>query len=117
WDSAQTPVLVDGEFNGRPRKLVLQASRNGYYFTLDRLTGEHLVTGKFGEAANWAKALMRRDSLYAIRRRISMRGDRWCRPPIKGRPTGRLRHSVLIPVCCTFRPKIATRCTISPRPT
>ena len=57
WDSAQTPVLVDGEFNGRPRKLVLQASRNGYYFTLDRLTGEHLVTGKFGEAVNWAKGI------------------------------------------------------------
>jgi len=57
WDSAQTPVLVDGEFNGRLRKLVLQASRNGYYFTLDRLTGEHLVTGKFGEAANWAKGI------------------------------------------------------------
>jgi alcohol dehydrogenase (cytochrome c) len=31
WDSAQTPVLVDAEFNGRPRKLVLTASRNGYY--------------------------------------------------------------------------------------
>jgi alcohol dehydrogenase (cytochrome c) len=57
WDSAQTPVLVDGEFNGRPRKLVLQASRNGYYFTLDRLTGEHLVTAKFGESANWAKGI------------------------------------------------------------
>ncbi len=57
WDSAQTPVLVDGEFNGRPRKLVLQASRNGYFFTLDRLTGEHLVTAKFGESANWAKGI------------------------------------------------------------
>jgi alcohol dehydrogenase (cytochrome c) len=57
WDSAQTPVLVDGVFNGRPRKLVLQASRNGYYFTLDRLTGEHLVTGKFGDSANWAKGV------------------------------------------------------------
>ena len=57
WDSAQTPILVDGEFNGRPRKLVLQASRNGYFFTLDRLTGEHLVTSKFGESANWAKGI------------------------------------------------------------
>ncbi len=57
WDSAQTPILVDGEFNGRPRKLVLQASRNGYFFTLDRLTGEHLVSSKFGESANWAKGI------------------------------------------------------------
>jgi alcohol dehydrogenase (cytochrome c) len=57
WDSAQTPILVDGEFGGRPRKLVLTASRNGYYFTLDRLTGEHLVTSKFSDSVNWAKGL------------------------------------------------------------
>jgi len=57
WDSAQTPVLVDAEFNGRMRKLVLQASRNGYYFTLDRLTGEHLVTSKFSDTVNWAKGI------------------------------------------------------------
>jgi alcohol dehydrogenase (cytochrome c) len=57
WDSAQTPVLVDAPFNGRMRKLVVQASRNGYYFTLDRLTGEHLVTSKFSETANWAKGI------------------------------------------------------------
>jgi alcohol dehydrogenase (cytochrome c) len=57
WDSAQTPVLVDAEFNGTMRKLVLTASRNGYYFTLDRLTGEHLVTGKFSDSVNWSKGL------------------------------------------------------------
>jgi alcohol dehydrogenase (cytochrome c) len=57
WDSAQTPVLVDGEFNGKPRKMVLTASRNGYYFTLDRLTGEHLVTSKYSDSANWANGL------------------------------------------------------------
>jgi len=57
WDSAQTPVLVDGDINGRPRKLVLTASRNGYYFTLDRVTGEHLVTSKFSDSVNWAKGI------------------------------------------------------------
>src|SRR5213076_1872012 len=31
--------------------------RNGYYFTLDRLTGEHLVTSKFSDTVNWAKGL------------------------------------------------------------
>jgi alcohol dehydrogenase (cytochrome c) len=55
WDSSQTPVLVDGTFDGKPRKMVVTASRNGYYFTLDRVTGEHLVTGKFSESANWAQ--------------------------------------------------------------
>jgi alcohol dehydrogenase (cytochrome c) len=54
WDSTQTPVLSDGEFNGKPRKLVLQATLNGYFFVLDRVTGEHLLTSKFGEAVNWS---------------------------------------------------------------
>jgi alcohol dehydrogenase (cytochrome c) len=57
YDSAQTPVLVDAMFNGRLRKLVLTATRNGYYFTIDRTTGEHLVTSKWGEFTNWASGL------------------------------------------------------------
>ncbi len=57
WDSAQTPVLVDGQFGGRPRKLVLTAARNGYFFVVDRVTGEHLLTSKFSDSANWATGL------------------------------------------------------------
>lgn len=64
WDSAQTPVFVDGEFNGKPRKLVLQATRNGYFFVLDRVTGEHLLTAKFGESANWSKPLNKNGQPY-----------------------------------------------------
>ena len=57
WDSAQTPVLFDAVVNGRPRKLVSTASRNGYFYTLDRVTGEHLVTARYGQHANWARGL------------------------------------------------------------
>jgi alcohol dehydrogenase (cytochrome c) len=57
WDSAQTPVLVDGTISGKPRKLLVTASRNGYYFTLDRRTGERLVTSQFSGTVNWAKGL------------------------------------------------------------
>src|SRR6476646_1302854 len=57
WDSAQTPVLVDGLFDGKMRKLLVTATRNGYYFTLDRVTGEHLVTTKYGMYTNWANGL------------------------------------------------------------
>ncbi len=57
YDSAQTPVLVDAMFKGKMRKLALTATRNGYYFTLDRVTGEHLVTSKYGELTNWATGL------------------------------------------------------------
>lgn len=57
WDSAQTPILVDGMFGGRARKLVLTAARNGYFFVVDRVTGQHLLTSKFSESANWASGI------------------------------------------------------------
>jgi alcohol dehydrogenase (cytochrome c) len=57
WDAAQTPVLIDGDFNGRPRKMVAQASRNGHFFLLDRVTGEHLLTSKHIDSLNWTKGI------------------------------------------------------------
>ncbi len=57
WDSAQTPVLFDATIDGKPRKLVSTAARNGYFFTLDRTTGEHIATSKYGTATNWALGL------------------------------------------------------------
>ena len=57
WDAAQTPVLIDGTIDGRPRKLLAQASRNGYFVLLDRTTGEHILTTKLIESANWAQSI------------------------------------------------------------
>ena len=54
WDSAQTPILIDGTIDGTPRKLVSTAARNGYFFTIDRVTGEHIVTTRYGATSNWA---------------------------------------------------------------
>ena len=56
WDAAEVPVLVDGTFNGAPRKMVMQASRNGYFFVLDRTNGKNLLTTPFA-AVNWAKGI------------------------------------------------------------
>ena len=56
WDAAEVPVLVDGSFNGQPRKMVLQASRNGYFFVLDRTNGKSLLTKPFA-AVNWSKGI------------------------------------------------------------
>lgn len=56
WDANQTPVLMDATIDGRPRKLVAQAARNGYFFVLDRETGKNISTNKFAKA-NWAKGL------------------------------------------------------------
>ena len=44
WDANEVPVLVDANFNGQPRKLLMQASRNGYFFVLDRTNGKSLLT-------------------------------------------------------------------------
>lgn len=55
WDSTETPVLADIQIGGKIRKVVMHASRNGYYFTLDRLTGERIASAPFSETVNWAK--------------------------------------------------------------
>jgi alcohol dehydrogenase (cytochrome c) len=56
WDAVQTPVLFDGAWNGQPRKLLAQASRNGFFFLLDRTNGEHLLTTPF-IPTNWSSGI------------------------------------------------------------
>jgi alcohol dehydrogenase (cytochrome c) len=56
WDAAEVPVLVDGMFEGVERKMLMQASRNGYFFVLDRTNGENLLTSPF-TTVNWAKEI------------------------------------------------------------
>jgi acido-empty-quinoprotein group A len=56
WDAVETPVLFDAELKGKPRKLLAQASRNGFFFVLDRTNGEHLMTSEFIEQT-WAKGV------------------------------------------------------------
>ena len=47
WDATQVPVLVDMEWQGRPRKLMLWANRNGFFYVLDRVTGQFLMAKAF----------------------------------------------------------------------
>ncbi len=54
FDANQVPVLIDTLIDGRPRKLVAQATRNGMYFLLDRITGKSLLSSQFIESANWS---------------------------------------------------------------
>jgi alcohol dehydrogenase (cytochrome c) len=56
WDAVETPVLVDGPFHGRQRKMLMQASRNGYFFVLDRTNGKSLLTVPFGPV-DWATGI------------------------------------------------------------
>ena len=56
WDAAETPVLIDGEIDGQPRKLLAQSSRNGYFFVLDRTNGKNILSKPFIDL-NWSKGL------------------------------------------------------------
>src|SRR5262245_2678053 len=56
YDSVQVPVLVDAPWNGAPRKLMMWANRNGFFYVLDRATGEFLSGHPFVKV-NWASGL------------------------------------------------------------
>lgn len=55
WDSVQTPILIDGTFEGKPRKMLVQGNRNGYFFLLDRTNGKNLLTSRMIRTMNWSK--------------------------------------------------------------
>ncbi len=57
WDSAQVPILIDGVIDGKPRKLIAQANRNGHFFVLDRTNGQHVVTAPMVDTLNWTKGI------------------------------------------------------------
>ena len=52
WDAVQIPVLADIEWEGKPRKVMLWANRNGFFYVLDRTTGKFLL-GKAFVKQNW----------------------------------------------------------------
>jgi len=52
WDAVQTPVLVDMRWHGTPRKLILWANRNGFFYVIDRTTGQFLLGKPFAKQ-NW----------------------------------------------------------------
>jgi alcohol dehydrogenase (cytochrome c) len=56
WDAVQVPVLVDGDWKGQRRKMVYWAHRGGFFYVLDRTTGEFLF-GKPFATQTWAEGL------------------------------------------------------------
>jgi alcohol dehydrogenase (cytochrome c) len=52
WDAVQVPLLANIDWLGKPRKVILWADRNGFFYVLDRNTGEFLL-GKAFVKQNW----------------------------------------------------------------
>ncbi len=56
YDAVQVPVLADIDWKGKPRKVMMWGNRNGYFYTLDRTTGEFLLGNPFS-TVTWSKGL------------------------------------------------------------
>ena len=57
WDGQGWPVLADMPVGGRTRKIVMHANRNGFYYILDRTTGEFLRATKYVDLLDWASGV------------------------------------------------------------
>lgn len=57
WDAVQTVILADVAFDGRPRRVLMQANRNGFFYVIDRPTGKVLLGKPFVTKLNWASGI------------------------------------------------------------
>jgi len=57
WDAQEPLALIDTDWEGQPRKLLVQANRNGFFYVLDREDGELLLAEPFIEKMNWAEGI------------------------------------------------------------
>jgi alcohol dehydrogenase (cytochrome c) len=57
FDATETPILIDTVYQGQPRKLLVQANRNGFIYVLDRSNGKFLSAVPFVKNLTWAKGI------------------------------------------------------------
>ncbi len=57
WDAQQTPMLIDADWEGKPRQLLAHANRNGFFYVLDRTNGKFLRATPFVDKLTWAKQI------------------------------------------------------------
>ncbi len=82
YDSTQVPVLADIDYQGRQRKVMMWANRNGVFYVLDRISGQFLIGKPFVKAQLANPASMRR----AVR--CALRGSRIAATPVVIQPNG-----------------------------
>jgi alcohol dehydrogenase (cytochrome c) len=57
YDAMQPSVLVDATWQGQPRKLLVHANRNGFFYVLDRTDGRFLLGKQYVKNVTWASGL------------------------------------------------------------
>jgi alcohol dehydrogenase (cytochrome c) len=57
WDEAGTHILIDGQVDGQPRKLLTHSARNGFLYTMERANGQTVMAKPYLENVNWTKGI------------------------------------------------------------
>ena len=57
WDAQQPPVLVNAQYRGQDRKLLLHGNRNGFFYVLDRTNGKFLFAAPLVKKLTWASGI------------------------------------------------------------
>ena len=83
WDSNHVPVLADVTIDGRARRVVMVANRNGFFYTLDRETGEFLV-GKVYTGTPWARELTKDGKPIVLTNGLATDAKPTCVPDYRG---------------------------------
>ncbi len=84
YDAQQPIVLVDATWQGKPRKLLLQANRNGYFYVLDRITGEFLSGTPYVKNITWASGLTKEGRPIVVPNMEPTREGRRVCPSLEG---------------------------------
>jgi alcohol dehydrogenase (cytochrome c) len=83
YDGVETPVLVDGSYQGKPTKLIVEANRNGFIYVLDRTSGKFLSATQFSKNLNWAKGIDAKGRPLTTELKPTAEGTRIC-PGVSG---------------------------------
>ncbi len=108
YDATQPLVQADLLLNGRPRKVILQANKNGFFYVLDRQTGEFLSAAPFVSGITWASGIDTRRPAGRSNSRAWRIEIRSCSHRTRvGRTTGTRWHSTQPPASC-ISPRAST---------
>jgi alcohol dehydrogenase (cytochrome c) len=84
WDAQSWPMLVDTEIRGQKRKAVLHANRNGFFYALDRVSGEFLRATQLIDKITWAKGVDDKGRPILLPNSDPTPQGNWVCPSVKG---------------------------------
>ena len=117
FDSVQHLMLADLTINGRPRKVIMQANKNAFFYVIDRITGQFISAQPFSQVT-WAKGIDQKTGRPIVNPRGVLRHRRRSRSrrAAAARTTGRRCRSIRSPGWSTSRPRPTTASPTRPKP-